>query len=612
MENVQTWEDRLFYGIEGTTTWKAEAPTIVSDPDGVDLLPTRHHKGACRLALIPEWGGKSRIATVHYYGDATRSEMTGKRLRVEMARHPSVRDCLAGDPDTIELAPARGVAPAYMVPPRGWDATDPANIDPNQLYVFSADLTAATDTIRHDVLEVFCAQRGLALDDFRSKCIVHNKKVTPVTQGTDLGLGGSFPALCLIHASACEEIGMSRRSFRVKGDDLIGMWYGAQIIAYLRWIAPLTGMAPNLKKTMVCLFRGLYCEQAYKVHHTYSMNSRTYYVLTRLSYSMSLKLLHVTPQNLRFGEHKIFGLGEVLNRAVPLEGRVRVWKLQTMNRYLCGIVSRFGAYTFLPASLGGLGLVTPTKNQTLPVEVLRYARAIANGGLLPPPRTVLGRGDAGYTASAYVHARFPRKRAYAELPQRPLTLAGDHLDRLIQQVLTSGIDWNEEEDGVFDPFAAFRVDLTQNRSQFLIHSARILAENRERALALATFAAVSLGALPGPVSAASLVRYHEEIRELSKTVSNSRIKPLTVKQLNAWLQRSVWVPREPKPTTATQEDLLRRKQIAEETEAIANRTLLDTPWVSGKPPVLADIRDAAALQVVADKEGLKPRRKASF
>jgi hypothetical protein len=53
------------------------------------------------------------------------------------------------------------------------------------------------------------------------------------------------------------------RSYRLKGDDLIGLWTMDEIHRYQNCIESLTGMQVNLDKSFVAKDRGVFCEKSY-------------------------------------------------------------------------------------------------------------------------------------------------------------------------------------------------------------------------------------------------------------------------------------------------------------------------------------------------------------
>jgi len=542
------WEDMLHVGAAGAPK-DLTAPVARPVParSAMGATPTTAAglgleipaTGITRMAPLAERGGKVRIATVHSYGETLSSAITGGRLKGEMARHSSLRGSLLGDPDELFFRPRAGV--------RGWvtnfDTLPPpfASLRDDQLYLFSGDLTAATDTIRHDVLDSFFRDRQLDPGDARARYIRYQGADHPIRAGTDLGLGGSWPTMALLHAYACEEMGLSPESFVIKGDDIGALWYGRQVKFYLKWIQPLTGMAPNFKKTFAARLRQatrkgrtawdgrlLYCEQAYKVA---SVKDGTYH-LVRTNFSIPLKLMHVDSKTLRRGTPRIWSLGDAFSSLVPREGRSRVWHCQFANSTFEWAYREYGRWVFLPAPLGGLGMVPYKPNLSVPDRVQVFARAVANGGLVPPPRT-MSSGGVEVDVNRYLQVHLPRRRAFLNAPNfGNAPFPSDDWADIVEE---------EERRG-----AITKMQDAEN-TYYRRVSAKLESE-REAVTSALSFVLTAKGKQHVHTSPMRLNQYLRKCRRLASALSLERInKKLRFNKLNQMLASSLWVPRDYKP-----------------------------------------------------------------
>ena len=143
--------------------------------------------------------------------------------------------------------------------------------------LFSADLSAATDWIPHDLAQYFFRGLTSILEDKESNLMntpllraaqsllgphlirggPHDKKETE--RGIHMGLGHGWIILSLINSFAAWKAGAPRDSYSVMGDDLIGFW--SKKIA-MRYVRTLERLQLRVNKTKSFLGRGgVFCER---------------------------------------------------------------------------------------------------------------------------------------------------------------------------------------------------------------------------------------------------------------------------------------------------------------------------------------------------------------
>jgi hypothetical protein len=480
------------------------------------IRPRPTYPGIARLVAIPEPGGKSRVATIHTLTDGYRAEQVGALLRLEMRSIPCLRNSLTGDPDLIKVKPNPYVNPRYPLP----EKRRMPHLDLDALYSFSADLKAATDTIRMDVIELFMTRRGFTRDACSARTIKLMGVHYPVGRGTDLGKGASWPTLSLLHAYACRELGISWEAFVIKGDDLGGLLTGRQIELYLEWIPRLTGMEVNLTKTFVSDRTLLYCERAYALRVTAEG-----YEYRRKSYSLSTKLMLTQITKIdESGEPAAFSVGSALRREILREGRRRVTILVNASPILAKLLHRFGRWCYVPSPLGGLGLPTPTRNCGVPQLVSAFCRAVMNGGITPPMMTrPTPKNKTGTTIESlckvYLAQSLKRVRAFRHEPDHP------NFGR-----------WGE----LMEIY-----DRAKGVAKFLEMQSKTLASERESATASLSFLTAVQGFTHGVSDEHSLFYYLRQCRRLAEKLGQGRLKGWTFKDLDTTVENSLWVPKAP-------------------------------------------------------------------
>jgi hypothetical protein len=233
--------------------------------------------------------------------------------------------------------------------------------------VFSADLSAATDEIRTQLLRQVSASRNVPYELVSGGTL----SGTPIQNGTLMGIPCSWVALSEIHLRAIldmfDGVGMNHllTTFYIKGDDLIALWAKCRIRRYKLELEARTGMPLNDDKSFVAATRGLFCEKAYELRRVGDE-----WVLQRDKYSVSLRALASSSLNWSKPGDTLYRTSMPGNlTAVPYLltrysaiGHTRAAKLCKLVTYrLRRRAVEQGIEPFLPLELGGLGLI-PAKS----------------------------------------------------------------------------------------------------------------------------------------------------------------------------------------------------------------------------------------------------------
>jgi hypothetical protein len=154
---------------------------------------------------------------------------------------------------------------------RGYDQYQLHTDDPEAI-IYSADLTKSTDPmsvalVRHIFQAVQDAIPDLpnwfapAIESILGELELEHDGVIRTTKcGALMGMGPGWTALCLLNAFCAHYAGAHRDSFKVCGDDLVGLWprevcdrYEQNLIAF--------GLVPNKSKSFRSRQAGTFCER---------------------------------------------------------------------------------------------------------------------------------------------------------------------------------------------------------------------------------------------------------------------------------------------------------------------------------------------------------------
>jgi len=262
--------------------------------------------------------------------------------------------------------------------------------------VYSADLSAATDTLCHRFLDRFCNHFGI-----EPELIHHGFTVTGRTlkRGAFMGMPASWSILELTNHYACHRADPSG-SYRTKGDDVIGYWSRKQRATYRR-TARAFGYKLNVPKSFESETMGTFCEGLYCLTEVGgaqvskpALSSRapgpqstTRYTL-RLQPNISLRGLCV----LGFADKL-----EVMSTASH-EAYRRNFPSKRMNGLLemafpkeLQFAKKANLPLYMPRNFGGVGLVPDDPRRFLSMHEARIYWGILDKDVPAPPRLIVER-----------------------------------------------------------------------------------------------------------------------------------------------------------------------------------------------------------------------------
>lgn len=160
--------------------------------------------------------------------------------------------------------------------------------DKSDTQLYSADLSKSTDPISihtaQHVLRRVCSTLS-DLPEWVDTVIEHaigpqrieanGKRLGTTTCGALMGLGPGWTVLTILNAFAAVRAGCSEDSFRVCGDDLIGLWTEEQIAGYNDNIKML-GLESNVKKSFKSATFGVFCEMLMRRTSEFTADSVTF------------------------------------------------------------------------------------------------------------------------------------------------------------------------------------------------------------------------------------------------------------------------------------------------------------------------------------------------
>jgi hypothetical protein len=244
-------------------------------------------------------------------------------------------------------------------------------------YIFSEDLSNATDTISRKLVDGVYAHLGIPPEFSNSWIKSKHRDVRPVTRGTFMGQPSSWLVLSLVHLAIARSVDHNG-DFRIKGDDLIAYWTDAQHDQYILKMQSV-GFMFNKSKCFKHKKRGIFCERYFYLKKD---------ALYREPGTMSLRVLSKFLDNPYTMDSKISfaatlaWLGDSLLQ-LPRKPASAVLRAMAPSLYK----DFKGIPLYAPIPLGGLGL------RPIP-QGYRYSRSVLS--------TIGGLRDGCQACRAYV------------------------------------------------------------------------------------------------------------------------------------------------------------------------------------------------------------------
>jgi hypothetical protein len=225
---------------------------------------------------------------------------------------------------------------------------DPLHPHDRGRFIFSSDLSKATDTLSHEALFAVCA--GLGLPSY----LVYGGRIAghKMTRGTLMGIPCSWPILNIIHWRIGRMVDHGE-DFMIKGDDLIAFWTLAQIAKY-KTLCHMVGFIVKEEASFIGRDFGIFCETLFTITDgTLHPVEKDY---------IPLRFCHCESDTVARGVHvplpAILTLGDTIRSfrgRVPHETLVRVQGYVARGWPTSG--RKMGVDPYLPKEFGGLGLV---------------------------------------------------------------------------------------------------------------------------------------------------------------------------------------------------------------------------------------------------------------
>jgi hypothetical protein len=236
----------------------------------------------------------------------------------------------------------------------------PLRVVDDDHYVYSCDLSRATDTVSHEVLWAMARHLGLSELVFK-----HAYDGKPWKRGCPMGMPASWSILSLTNYWAAIDAA-PKSSFRIKGDDLIGYWTKRQINTYQANIRGL-GYIVKTSSSYVSLSRGLFCENPYEVRNGYLVPLEGYFSLKFLSQNLPDQI-------------NLFALADrfhnLVNEGVPRKIVSSLQGLFLKKEIQKSWQARIDPY--VPRMFGGLGLVPKDPDKYPSTHYQRIARRLVS------------------------------------------------------------------------------------------------------------------------------------------------------------------------------------------------------------------------------------------
>jgi hypothetical protein len=278
----------------------------------------------------------------------------------------------------------------------------PLMTDDHRALLYSADLTAATEWISHDIAQAIIRGIGTSLEWNPLKATAALNMVGPqnlrldtdfirTTNSVLLGAGISWTILSVVNAFAASQGDLNDRTFKICGDDLLGLWSRNRINSYDEQIKS-TGLVLNKAKSFVHPRRGVFCERLEtKVAQFAGATSRGRAISFSTRATAGIGLREASGAKLfgRKGRTGLYSVRESLGRRLQEKGTagpIRRVILNTMKR-----TTPRGTCPG-PTSLGGNG--GRIEN---PLQALRARRLFASYIKKGPVHLTRGCGDAEWS-----------------------------------------------------------------------------------------------------------------------------------------------------------------------------------------------------------------------
>jgi hypothetical protein len=190
---------------------------------------------------IPELGGKVRLATIHSAEEVYFARNVTRRWLSQLRKVVTTKDMLRGREVRLEA------------------------LENGEL--FSADLSAATDNIPHELAQHVARQLCRRMNEDYDEEQLILKTLGPhrlpdgtiTSNGIHMGLGPTWVILSLLNGFAAWHAGANKSDHRICGDDLIGLWSRTRAERYTRTLESL-GLVVNHSKSFHTA-AGVFCER---------------------------------------------------------------------------------------------------------------------------------------------------------------------------------------------------------------------------------------------------------------------------------------------------------------------------------------------------------------
>lgn len=192
---------------------------------------------AMTTCALPERGWKVRVITRSPGLVVAKNHQVRRVLYKQLQRIRGVRESLMGPP--LRLPVKSGGA---------------------KRKVYSADMSGATDTLRHDTLDLLASFAGVDPLELHRELKVNGRDYNV---GCPMGLPNSWCFLSITHASICRVVDPGG-SWYIRGDDLIAYWTEGMWSLY-RWLCDAVGFKLNIPKSFIAEKRGCFCEELYEL-----------------------------------------------------------------------------------------------------------------------------------------------------------------------------------------------------------------------------------------------------------------------------------------------------------------------------------------------------------